>query len=80
MCRFKDAFWTTCKKTFFFPPDILPRTSSGVDSGIVAGAVIGTLTISVLVAIAVVVVLVMMSRNLHKKKQLERMQMDILAL
>ena len=79
MGRFKHAFWTTCKK-HFFPPEILPRSSSGVDSGIVAGAVIGTLAISVLVAIAVVVVLVMMSRKLHKKKQLERMQMDILAL
>ena len=68
------------QKNKFFPPEILPRSSSGVDSGIVAGAVIGTLTISVLVAIAVVVVLVIMSRKLHKKKQLERMQMDILAL
>ena len=68
------------KITYFLPPDILPRSSSGVDSGIVAGAVIGTLAISVLVAIAVVVVLVMISRNLRKKKQLERMQMDVLIL
>ena len=58
--------------------EILPQ--SDVDGGAVAGAVIGTLVVLVLVAIAVVVLLVFMSHKLRKQKQLERIQMDILAM
>ena len=51
----------------------------GVNGGIVAGAIISTLLLCVVMAI-VVVVLQIVSRRLKKKKQLERMQLDILAL
>ena len=54
--------------------------NSGVDGGTVAGAVIGTLAVLVLIAIAIVVLLVIISRKLHKKKQLERMHLDIISL
>ena len=59
--------------------------ASGVDipqnsGGTVAGAVIGTLAFLVLVAIVVVVPLVFISHKLHKKKALEKMQLDIHAL
>ena len=49
-------------------------------NGTVAGAVIGTLAFLVLAVIAVVVPLVFVSRKLRKKKQLERIQLDIHAL
>ena len=54
---------------------VLPR--SGVDGGTIAGAVIGPVVVLLLVAIAVVV---FMSRNLRKKKQLERIHLDIFAM
>ena len=58
----------------------VPPQSSGVDGGVVAGSVIGTLVALVLVAIGVVVPLVILYHNMNRKKQLERMQLDILAL
>ena len=51
-----------------------------MDAGTVAGAVIGTVAVLVLVAIAVVVLLMFVLRKLREKKQLERMQLDILAV
>ena len=54
--------------------------NTGVDGGTLAGAVIGVLAILVLVAIAVVVLLVIIYRKLRRKKQLERMHLDILSL
>ena len=54
--------------------------NAGVDGGTVAGAVVGTLAVLVLVTIAVVVLLVMISRKLRKRKQLERIHLDILSL
>ena len=59
-------------------PDILPR--SFVDGGTLAGAVICTLVVLVLVATVAVVLLVIIFRKMHKRKQLERMQLDICAL
>jgi ABC-type phosphate transport system permease subunit len=60
-------------------PDNLPH-SPDVDGGTLAGAVIGTLVVLVLVATVAVVLLVIISRKMHKRKQLERMQLDICAL
>ena len=59
--------------------DIVVR-SVGVNSGTVAGSVIGTLGVLVLVAIVIVVLFVVTSRKTYKKKQLEKIQLDILAL
>ena len=65
----------TCKKS-----SMDGLQNSGVDGGTVAGTVIGILAVLVLVAIAVVVLLVSISRKLRRKKQLERMHLDILSL
>ena len=58
----------------------LPGAPPGVDGGTIAGSVISTLAVLVLVAIAVVVPLVILYHKMNRKKQLERMQLDILAL
>ena len=56
--------------------DIYPR-SSGINGGSVAGAVIATL---VVVAIVSLVLLVYIYYKIRRRKQMERMQLDILAL
>ena len=58
----------------------MPSLPDCVDGGNVAVAVIGTLAVVVLVVIAVVVLFVVIYRKMHRKKQLKRMQLDILAL
>ena len=78
--RFKQVFHVSHTKLHAHSFPGIPPQSSGVDGGTVAGSVIGTLAALVLVAIAVVVPLVILYHNMNRRKQLERMQLDIFAL
>ena len=84
--RLKEIFHVThAKLRVLFLPGVGPQDSGiaqnfGIDSGKVAGTVMGTLALVALVAIAVVVTLGVISRKMYKKNQLKRMQLDILAL
>lgn len=53
--------------------------SSGVEGDTIAGAVVGTLLLCA-VAITAVVVLMIVSYKRNTKKQLQRIQLDILAM
>ena len=52
----------------------------GPPGGAIAGAVTGVVIFIVAGAVVVVLVLVVITRHLNKKKQVDRMQMDILAM
>ena len=58
----------------------LPDVASP-NGGTIAGAVMGTLTFLALLAVVVVVVLLVInSRTRHRRKQMEKIQLDILGM
>ena len=59
---------------YFFKDDQSPS------GGAIAGAVFGIVIFVVAAVVVTILVLVIVTRQLNRKKQLDRMQMDILAM
>ena len=58
----------------------LKKDAASPDGGAIAGTVIGVVIFIVVVAVVVVLVLLIVTRQLNRKKQFDRIQMDIFAM
>ena len=56
------------------------KDAASPDGGAIAGAVIGVVIFIAVVAVVVVLVLLIVTRQLNRKKQFDRIQMDIFAM